>query len=66
MVLEPVVSTTGVTTEICVLKGRRKRKSNLPAQGRSFQILVFRMIRKYIWKNKKRYGKCGLVPGGYL
>jgi hypothetical protein len=57
MVLEPVVSTTGVPTEICVLKGRRQRKSNLPAQGRSFQVLVFRMIRKYIWKNKKDMGK---------
>jgi hypothetical protein len=54
MVLEPVVSTTGVTTEICVLKGRRQRKANLPAQARPFQELIFRMIWKYI--RKKRYG----------
>jgi hypothetical protein len=48
MVLKPVVSTTGGPTEICVLKGRRQRKANLPAQGRLFQVFVFRMIRKYI------------------
>jgi hypothetical protein len=33
MVLEPVVSTTGVPTKICVLKGRLQRKSNLPARA---------------------------------
>jgi hypothetical protein len=57
MVVEPVVSTTGVPTGICVLKGRRQRKAKLPGvQGRLFQVFIFRMIRKYIWK-KKDMGK---------
>jgi hypothetical protein len=56
-----VVSTTGVPTEISVLKGRRQRKSNLPAQRRSLQVLVFRMIRKiHLEKEKKIWVKGSL------